>query len=363
MRRAAALRTYINRPPNLTHNTIISETAETAAQIRDKNTLHQDITLFQFLNMSSKDNSEAEDTSSCCCASCGTAENDDTKLKRCNACYLVRYCSVKCQKEHWSKHKKECKKRAAELRDELLFKQPESSYLGDCPICLIPLPLDGGNTIKPCCSKVICDGCDYTNLKREIEMGLKEASCPFCRKISPNTDEEGEKLMLKRVEANDPVAMQVLGTQRINKGDYKGAFDYWTKAAKLGDVMSHYQLFCIHKNGHGVARDKKIEAYHMEKAAIGGHHIARFNLGCLEWENGRRDRATKHWIIAAKLGHDNSLHNLKRMCELGAVNKEDFAAALRAYHATVDATKSPQREEAKEFDRTAPARFGPLGKN
>jgi len=27
-------------------------------------------------------------------------------------------------------------KRAAELRDEILFKQPESSHRGDCPICM-----------------------------------------------------------------------------------------------------------------------------------------------------------------------------------------------------------------------------------
>ena len=36
----------------------------------------------------------------------------------------------------------ERRKRAAVLRDELLFKQPESSHLGDCPICCLPLPLD-----------------------------------------------------------------------------------------------------------------------------------------------------------------------------------------------------------------------------
>eukprot|EP00985_Skeletonema_marinoi_P010065 scaffold4743_cov161-Skeletonema_marinoi.AAC.1 len=52
------------------------------------------------------------------CASCGIAAVDAVKLKKCTACYLVRYCSVKCQKQHRPKHKKECKKRAAELRDE-----------------------------------------------------------------------------------------------------------------------------------------------------------------------------------------------------------------------------------------------------
>jgi hypothetical protein len=69
-----------------------------------------------------------------CCAACGIAGEDDIQLKTCTACKSVRYCSVKCQKEHRSQHKRECKKRAAELRDEILFKQRESSHKGDCPI-------------------------------------------------------------------------------------------------------------------------------------------------------------------------------------------------------------------------------------
>mmetsp|Transcript_30058 Transcript_30058/g.60380 ORF Transcript_30058/g.60380 Transcript_30058/m.60380 type:complete len:111 (-) Transcript_30058:878-1210(-) len=37
------------------------------------------------------------------CASCGIAGgdgDDDTKLKRCGACGLVRYCGLKCQRDH-----------------------------------------------------------------------------------------------------------------------------------------------------------------------------------------------------------------------------------------------------------------------
>ena len=64
-----------------------------------------------------------------CCASCGTTGNDDVKLKDCSACHLMKYCSVKCQKDHRPQHKKECKKRAAELHDELLFKQPENTHI------------------------------------------------------------------------------------------------------------------------------------------------------------------------------------------------------------------------------------------
>ena len=105
-----------------------------------------------------------------CCAACGAAEADHIKLKKCNACYLVKYCSVKCQKEHRPKHKRECKKRAAELRDELLFKQPESCHLGDCPICCLPLSFEGKySTMMACCSKIICNGCVCANQMRDVE--------------------------------------------------------------------------------------------------------------------------------------------------------------------------------------------------
>ena len=65
-------------------------------------------------------------------------------LENC-ACKIVQYCSVACQTEHRSEHKRACKKRVAELRDEILFKQPESSCFGDCPICCLPISIDKNN--------------------------------------------------------------------------------------------------------------------------------------------------------------------------------------------------------------------------
>ncbi len=85
---------------------------------------------------------ETEAVIKSCCACCGIAEVDDIKLTECDGCDLVKYCSDECQIEHKPQHEQTCKKRAAELRDELLFKQPESTHLGDCPICCLPLPLD-----------------------------------------------------------------------------------------------------------------------------------------------------------------------------------------------------------------------------
>ena len=286
-----------------------------------------------------------------CCAGCGKAEVDEIKLKKCTACKSVRYCSVKCQREHRSKHKRACKKRAAEIRDEILFRQPESNHHGECPICCLPLSIDPEkSTLYSCCSKLICNGCRYANQKREIEQRLHPA-CPFCRHPAPKSRKETDKNRMKRVEANDPFAMCEMGKERYDEGDFDGAFEYLSKAAGLGDVQSHYNLSIMYQNGKGVEKNEKKELHHMEEAAIGGHPGARHNLGCVEGNNGRQERAAKHWIIAAKLGDDVSLENLKKLYAAGIVNKEDFATALRAHQAAIDATKSPQREAAAEWKR------------
>eukprot|EP00984_Skeletonema_dohrnii_P005372 scaffold1890_cov86-Skeletonema_dohrnii-CCMP3373.AAC.4 len=284
------------------------------------------------------------------CASCGIAEVDDIKLTTCDdSCKLVRYCSVACQRDHRPLHEAVCKKRVAELRDYLLFRQPKISYFGACPICFLPLALDGSKRMMmSCCSKVICDGCWYANKIREQNASL-EQRCPFCRHPVPATMAEADANVMKRAEANDLVALRKVGLECIEKGDYRGASEYLTKAARMGDMRAHCHLSVMYKTGEGGEKDDKKAVYHMEEAAIGGHPAARYNLGVYEWNNGRVDRAVKHFIIAAKLGDDDSVEGLKQGYKEGSVSKEDFAAALRAHQAAVDETKSPQREEAAEL--------------
>jgi tetratricopeptide (TPR) repeat protein len=282
------------------------------------------------------------------CASCGKAAVDDVKLKKC-ACDLVKYCSVDCQKNHRPQHKKICKKRLAELRDKDLFEQPDESHLGECPICLLPLPINVGLFFMPCCSKSICKGCNYANQKREFEAGL-EQRCAFCREPVPKSQEEGDKSVLKRIkENNDPTAMSQMGKTHYNEGDYETAMKYLTKAAELGNADAHYYLSIMYDKGEGVEKDKKKEVYHLEEAAIGGHPDARHDLGHEEVKNGRFERARKHFIIGSNLGYHDSLQILKDLYAIGHVSKEDYADALRAYQTAVEATKSQQREEAEAY--------------
>jgi len=288
------------------------------------------------------------------CASCGIAEVDDIKLMDCTDCGLVQYCGGACQRDHQSYFEEACKK-----RNELLFKQPECTHLGDCPICMIPLPLDTKKSImQVCCSNLICYGCDSAN-----DLKIKKGFCPFCHKPTAATEEERDKQMMKRIEANDPLATYRKAGEQYNKGDYSSAFEWYTKAAELGDAEAHHKLSIMYHHdyeGGMVKEDMGMAMYHLEEAAIGGHPNARFNLGCYEWNNGNTEKAVKHWIIAAALGDDDSIKFLMNAFRRGFVEKDDLATALRAHQAAVDATKSPQREAAEDRKVKVDWTEGPL---
>ena len=293
---------------------------------------------------------EAVDTP--CCASCGIAEIDDIELTECDYCDLVQYCSDECEENHKSEHEEACNERSAELHDELLFKQPEGTHLGDCPICCIPLQLEGPldvivNMKQFCCSKTICCGCFVANLMREEE-GRLQHTCPFCREPVLMGSEESLKQNMKRIAANDPVAICQEANEQYMEGDYIKAFEYWSKAAELGDAEAHSRLAMLYRLGEGVEENEGNEIHHYEEAAIAGHPDARHNLGVREWTYGNYDRATKHIVIAARQGNNASIKQLMNAFKMGFISKEDLAAALRAHQAAVDATKSPQREAAEE---------------
>jgi tetratricopeptide (TPR) repeat protein len=312
----------------------------------------------------STENNEAEADADEVCASCGKAEVDDVKLKKCDGCDLVKYCSEECQINHMEQHKKLCKLICKlRLRDKDLFEQPDGSNLGECPICCLPLSLDlRKSRFMPCCSKIICHGCDHTNQRREREAGL-EHRCAFCREPSAKSQEESDKRCMKRIkENNDPVAMAQMGNKRYEEGDYETALKYLTKAAELGNAEAHYDLSVTYHQGLVVEKDMNKFIYHSEEAAIAGHHMARHNLGCNEYDNGRFERAVKHFTIAANLGSHYSLELIRDLHADGHARKEDYATALRAYQVVVDATKSAERDEAEAYHNLNKAARGNVSK-
>ena len=239
------------------------------------------------------------------------------------------------------------KSEADELHDRKLFTQPDETHLGDCPLCFLPMPLKSEKSMfKTCCSETICQGCLYAHYMSNINDRAKALRCPFCR--VPTNDDENDKRMMKRIKAGDPAPLAELGVERYHGGDYDTAFEYLTKAAELGNLMAHHQLGMMYWKGSGdVEKDEEMAVYHWEKAAIGGHPTSRHNLSVYEKKNGNVERAVKHFIIAAKLGHEESMKALWRHYSDGNITKENLDATLRTHQAAINAMKSAQRDAAE----------------
>ena len=202
------------------------------------------------------------------------------------------YCNVKCQKKHWKKHKKACKRRAAELRDEALFKDPPAKE--ECPICFLPMPtrLISCMALPPatissvpiddfaeanevlasksteqyysCCGKYICGGCMHS-----FRMSGNEETCPFCKtdRIGKTNEERVEERM-RRVEVNDAGSMYVLGNDYYHGKlgllqDRVRAMELWKQAAfsshfsqRIKDIFQR----CFNLLGGFVVRTKNLLA-------------------------------------------------------------------------------------------------------
>ena len=283
------------------------------------------------------------------CANCGKGEESAGDLKACTACKMVKYCNRDCQIAHRPQHKKACKKRAAELHDEKLFKLPPLKE--DCPICMLLLPsLHTGWKYRTCCGKEICSGCVHAVSKRDGGVGL----CPFCRTPTPTSDEMIEQLK-KHVEIGDACAMCNLGGYYFGgrygfPQDHAKGLELWHRAAELGHAPSYFSIGVAYDLGDGVGRDKKKAVHYFELAAMGGLVNARRNVGVHEYNAGNMDRALKHFMIAVGFGYTRSLEDIKQMFMNGHASKDDYAKALQVYQAYLVEIKSPQRDEAAAAD-------------
>jgi hypothetical protein len=140
-----------------------------------------------------------EDSSSACGKS-----DDAVKLKTCGACQLVKYCGRDCQTAHRNRHKKECKKRVAELHEEALVKEPPKH--DDCPICFLMLSsTELGQASMSCCGQIICCGCEHAHYQQCIG----RPSCPFYRAELP-LFEEILNMLVKLVDSNHAKAIYQL---------------------------------------------------------------------------------------------------------------------------------------------------------
>ena len=242
------------------------------------------------------------------------------------------------------------------ISDDRLFREPSPKV--DCSICMLPIPFSSGDSMikteyKPCCGKMICQGCMAAS-DEEMAKGNMKKLCEMCRVPLPASDEEYIKRVKKRMKLLDSRAFCMLGSAYANETwglpqDIDKALELFNQALLLGSNTAHFNLAHEYFKGEVVEQDMNKATHHHTIAAIGGHERARDSLGMIEYLQGNMNRATKHWMIAARAGYELSLQKVGHGYRDGHVTKDEYASTLRSYQVSVDEMKSVQRERARNI--------------
>ena len=267
-------------------------------------------------------NAENGTTSTKMCSAC---EKKSNTLMKCRACKCVWYCDKDCQNKHWREHKKECKpikkvldKRGGKLNlgiEEDLGPLATLPPQEECPICMRVPPIHPIlQPYYPCCGKTICGGCDHQHDIQTEKLNAKRVqrkqpplprSCAFCRTAVPESEEEYLARLRKRVELKDPVAMVSLAMNygRGDRGlsvDHAKCIELLRESAGLGFPGAQYHLGSFHRQGGmGLEKNEETALKYWEKAAEGGHLVARHNLGSTDDANGDHVAAMRYWRLSA----------------------------------------------------------------
>ncbi|EJK58158.1 hypothetical protein THAOC_21740 [Thalassiosira oceanica] len=154
----------------------------------------------------------------------------------------------------------------------------------------------------------------------------------------PADDASLHAMIQKRVDRGDAEAVTLLGNKYhfgllgLAKDVFR-SIELWTEAADHGSINALYAL------GHSITM----------QAAMKGHVMSRYNLGAVEYNNGHYEVAVQHYMISAKMGHEESLNGIKSMFKEGHATKAQFAEALLGNRDAMEEMRSPQREEAKRL--------------
>jgi len=112
----------------------------------------------------------------------------------------------------------------------------------------------------------------------------------------PHSDKENLDRCKKRIKLNDAEAFFMLGS-KYNQGKWglqkntNKAIELWNKAADLGSVCAHFSIGVAYNIGGEIEKNVRKSIRHWTLAAMGGHELARHNLGMIEKDYGTMNRA------------------------------------------------------------------------
>ena len=228
----------------------------------------------------------------------------------------------------------------------------------ECPICLIPLPIDGEEIIfMTCCGKEICAGCmgkSFITAKAKGKEKPSDMKCAFCCEPSSHNDIKKMKRLMKN---NNPLAYNQMALSYesgdgVFQSDTK-ALEMYIRAAELGNADAYVGIGLYYKEGTAVERDLSKSIDFLEVAAKKGSSTAHRALASHHQINGNIQNLIEHMKVAARAGCQDAMNGLKEAYKDKELSKEDLAQTLRAFQASRDNTKSKDRDYAQALNDMA----------
>ena len=272
---------------------------------------------------------------------CGVTGRDKVN-QVCAACRAVRYCSRKCQRQHWSSrggnHRAHCQpppKPEASGPPSASPRGPPpaapASWGNDaddpehpCPVCLVNEDDHGECGQCSECGQLYCGECNVPE-----RMG-RLAGCPTCRApIAVAAEVKVERLLRlvgRSPGRHTPGAQNCLGYAYANgegvAQNHEEAVKWYQLAADQGSALAQSSLGGMYAAGKGVAQSNEEAVKWSRLAADQGNADAQFILGCMYagYTGGLGvehdlDQA-EHWLkLAADQAHAHAQQALLPLAE------------------------------------------------
>ena len=229
----------------------------------------------------------------------------------------------------------------------------------DCPVCMVPLPLDPDEkSYWTCCGNTICRACEFEQGRARTVINARRAkkdqpplgsTCAFCRASQLIGDEEVDAYK-EKARTGDAVSAYKLATLYThgNRGvqiDEPKALELYQFAANLGNRDAMMRLAIIYQSGYLGEDENKNKAKEYANMAIKrGKFTAHTVLAVSALGDGQLEVATKHWCLAAEAGDVVSMKQLWDQFYRGEVSKDLLERTIRRHKETLDEMDSEERE-------------------
>ena len=257
------------------------------------------------------------------CANCGAR---GVTLRPCSACKLINYCTPVCQRTHWKKHKKECRKLDSGESQEppVSPEEAEESFNAGCAL------------FEPLLQKVTSG-----ELRSSAEKGEVNKVINLFRKAASGG--KGDAAWNLALMYRDGLC----GIQ----ADPTAALKFMKKAAKMGRADALVEVGRMFED----AADPAKAISYFRKYAEQGNPDALVPLGNALSRHGEQEEATKVFVEAASKGIPEACSAVAKNHELGLNGaKKDMKRALELYEQAERSLKrllaqNPQNSQVAKF--------------